>query len=92
MIKMFFIVVSVYKIYGTDISYVIAFTKFFGLGWLSLGTLGLFLLLSLHWPVFTHWECVISMVLCDALCFETTLLITVFVFHFSNDNTSSSSS
>jgi hypothetical protein len=31
----------------------------------------LFLLLSLHWSVFTHWECVVCMVLCDALCCKT---------------------
>jgi hypothetical protein len=33
----------------------------------------LFLLLILppHWPVFTQWECVVCMVLYDALCYET---------------------
>jgi hypothetical protein len=73
-----FITVSIYTICGTDTPYVFAFTACFGLMWPSSGTLGLthnhlfiFLLLSLHWPVFIHWECVVCMVLCDTLCFET---------------------
>jgi hypothetical protein len=55
----------------------VSFSTCFGLMWPSSGTLGLtitcifFLLLSLHWPVFTHWECVICMVLRDTLCCET---------------------
>jgi hypothetical protein len=31
----------------------------------------LLLLLFLHWPVFTHWECAVCMVLYETLCCET---------------------
>jgi hypothetical protein len=59
-----FIFVSVYTIRGTDIPYVFSFLHV-SAWWGTSGTLGLtvtcfiFLLLSLHCRVFTHWECVL---------------------------------
>jgi hypothetical protein len=62
-IRQCFIVVSVYTIRGTDIPYVFLYYMFRPDGAIfryirSHNHLFLFLLLSLHWPVFTHWECV----------------------------------
>jgi hypothetical protein len=68
--------VPIYTIHGTDIPYVFSYYVFRPdrtiLRYIrSHKHLFLFLLLSLHWPVFTYWECVVCMVLCDALCRET---------------------
>jgi hypothetical protein len=62
-----YIIVSVYTICGTDIPYVFFYYMFRrdGATFRYIGliiTYFLFLLLSLHCPMFTHWECVVCMV------------------------------
>jgi hypothetical protein len=71
--KTMFYYVSVYTIRGTDIPYVSSYYMFRSDGAILRYIrihIYLFLLLVLlpHWLAFTHWECVVCMVLHDALC------------------------
>jgi hypothetical protein len=64
----------------TQIYHTFPFTTCFGLMGPSSGKLGLdnrlflFLLLSPHWPVFTHWECVVCMLFMPFLLWNVLLM------------------
>jgi hypothetical protein len=77
-----FDVLFCFRLHNSWYRYTIRFFPCFGLmGHLQVHTthnhLFLFLLLSLHWPLFTHWVCVVCMVWSDALCCETYWILNI---------------